>query len=284
MIANPFEYSTPAQLPEALALLADGAKPLAGGMSLIPMMKLRLSSPEHLVDLGHLSELKGIRESGDQIRIGAAVTHFEIQSSPVLLRACSLLPKTATRIGDVQVRNMGTIGGSIAHADPAADYPATLMALEAQIVVVSSSGERVLPVSEFLLDSFTTALEPGEIISEIRVPADGPETGTAYVKLAQAASGFAIAGIAVRLRRSGGKITFARVGLTGIGPIGYRATEVEKRLQGTSGSSEDIERAASAAAEDVTPNEDMHASAEYRRHLAKVCTARAIRAALAELG
>jgi len=282
MIANEFEFSTPTQLSEALALIAGGAKPLAGGMSLIPMMKLRLASPEHLVDIGRLAELKGIREEGGRIRIGAGTTHFEIQSSPVLLRACSLLPRTASRIGDVQVRNTGTIGGSIAHADPAADYPAALIALEAEVRLISTSGERVVPISEFLQDSFTTALEPGEIIQEISVVADGNKTGTAYVKMAQAASGFAVAGVAARVRRSGDRISMARIGITGVAPIGYRARAVETLLEGKNGTSDDISRAAAMAADGITANSDMHASSEYRLHLARVCTARAVRSALSE--
>jgi carbon-monoxide dehydrogenase medium subunit len=284
MIAQEFEYTAPQGLAEALTLVANGAKPLAGGMSLIPMMKLRLAAPDHLVDMGRIPELKYIREEGPRIRIGAMSTHFELQTSPVLLRACAVLAKTAAQIGDVQVRNTGTIGGSIAHADPAADYPAALMALEADVRLVSASGERTLPISEFLLDSFTTAIDPGEIIAEIIVPADDSRTGTAYVKIAQAASGFALVGVAARVRKDGGRISLCRVGITGAGPIGYRASGVEIALEGKSGTSDEIAQAAAAASEGVQMNSDLNASAEYRAHLARVCTARAIRAALAELG
>lgn len=283
MIAQAFDYSPATELSEALELIANGGKPLAGGMSLVPMMKLRLAAPEHLVDIARIADLKTIREEGEFVRVGATATHREVESSPVLRRSCPLLPKTALNIGDVQVRNLGTIGGSLAHADPAADYPAAIVALEAQVHLASSTGQRTLPIPEFLLDSFTTALEPGEIITALSLPIDGPDTGTAYVKMPQAASGYAMVGIAVRLRKSGGKIAFVRIGITGAGPIAYRATAAEKALEGTSGSESDIVKAASLATEGIEMMSDMHADAAYRAHLAKVHTSRAIQAALAEL-
>ncbi|MDZ4801108.1 MAG: xanthine dehydrogenase family protein subunit M, partial [Bryobacteraceae bacterium] len=264
MITHPFEYTRAASLSEALGLLAEGAKPLAGGMSLVPMMKLRLAAPEHLVDLAKIAELRYIREDEDVIRIGAMSTHHDIETSTVLRRACSVLSKTAAKIGDVQIRNSGTIGGSVAHNDPAADYPAALMALDALVTMASVRGERAVPFSEFVLDSFTTALEPDEIIREITVPADGPRTGTAYFKMAQAASGFALAGVAVRLRRDeGGRLTMVRVGVTGVGPFAYRAAAVEAVLEGTAGGPSDVAAAASHAAEGVDASSDMHAGAEY---------------------
>ncbi len=285
MITHPFDYTRPASLTEALTLIAGGAKPLAGGMSLVPMMKLRLAAPDHLVDLGRVPELRYIREDEDVIRIGATATHHDIETSTVLRRASSLLAKTAAKIGDVQIRNSGTIGGSVAHNDPAADYPAALVALDALITLRSAKGERSLPVGEFIVDSFTTALEPDEIIREIVVPVDGASTGTAYYKMAQAASGFALAGVAVRLRRGADdKLSTVRVGVTGVGPFAYRAHAVEAALEGTSGNADDVRRAAALAAEGVESMSDMHAGAEYRAHLATVGAARAIQAALAELG
>jgi carbon-monoxide dehydrogenase medium subunit len=283
MIAQEFEYTAPTQLEEVLTMIAAGAKPLAGGMSLIPMMKLRLATPEKLVDLGRLEELKYIRQQDDEILIGATTTHYEVETSQVLRRSCPLLPKTAVHIGDVQVRHMGTVGGSVAHADPAADYPAALAALEAKVRLASAGAERILSITEFLLDPFTTALEPGEIVREIIVPVEDPASGTAYVKMEQAASGFAIVGVAARVRRSAGKITMARIGITGVGPIAYRAVGVEQRLEGSAGSRDDISAAAASAAEGVEASSDLHASAEYRTHLARLFTARAISAALAEL-
>ncbi|HUJ20895.1 MAG TPA: xanthine dehydrogenase family protein subunit M [Bryobacteraceae bacterium] len=281
MIPQNFEYSAPGNLNEALALLADGnAKVLAGGMSLIPLMKLRLAAPEHLVDLGRVSDLKSIREDTGTIRIGATVTHYEIESSPLIRGKCPLLAEAASNIGDVQVRNMGTIGGSIAHADPAADYPASLIALEAQVRIVSAKGERAVPIEEFLVDSLTTALEPGEIVRDISVPLEAPGAGVSYQKMVQPASGFAIVGAAARVRRSGGKIAFVRVGITGLAAKAFRASAVEKLLEGTAGSAADVQKAAAVVADGVDANSDLYASAGYRAQMAKVHTARALTQAL----
>src|ERR1019366_7331055 len=167
MIPQTFEYTAPKTLDEAVALAGGGAKLLAGGMSLIPMMKLRLASPEHLIDLGRIRDLNYIRESQGELHLGANATHYDVEVSPLVLDKCPLLAQTAGQIGDVQVRNRGTLGGSVAHADPAADYPAALQALEAKIVLRSASGARTIAVDDFFIDTFTTALEPGEIVSEI---------------------------------------------------------------------------------------------------------------------
>jgi len=281
MIANSFEYSAPGSLKEALELLADGAgKPLAGGMSLIPMMKLRLANPDHLVDIGRLAELNYIREEGGELRIGASATHCDVESSPLLLGKCPLIAETASYIGDIQVRNKGTIGGSVAHADPAADYPAALHALEAKIVVSSSEGSRTITTPEFFLDTFTTALEPGEIVTEVIVPVDAGLTGTSYQKFLQPASGFAIVGVAARVRQSGGKFTMVRVGVTGLAGNCYRAENVEAALEGKEATEANILAAAALVAEGVDASSDLHASAEYRSHLAAVYTARALRSAL----
>jgi carbon-monoxide dehydrogenase medium subunit len=281
MIAQTFEYSAPKSLDEAITLLAGGAKPLAGGMSLIPAMKLRLATPEHLVDLGRVKELNYIREEGGALHIGATSTHHDVETSALLRSKCPLLSETASNIGDVQVRNMGTIGGSVAHSDPAADYPAALQALEAKLVLKGATGERTVAIDEFLVDTFTTALEPGEIIREIVVPIDDAGTGTFYQKVAQPASGFAIVGIAVRLRRAGDKVSLARIGITGLSNRAYRAMHAENALHGRTGSPAEIQAAANLVAQDVEANSDIHASAEYRRHLAVVHAGRAIALALA---
>jgi aerobic carbon-monoxide dehydrogenase medium subunit len=280
MIPQAFEYSAPKTLEEALGLLAAGAKPLAGGMSLIPAMKLRLAAPEHLVDLSRVQELNYIRQDGATLRIGATTTHFEVESSPLVRGKCPLLAETASHIGDVQVRNMGTIGGSAAHADPAADYPAALQALEARLVLKGAGSERTVSIDDFLVDTFTTALEPGEVIREVIVPVDDEGTGTAYEKLAQPASGFAIVGIAVRVRKSGDKISMARVGVTGLSNRAFRASHLERALEGRRGVPAEIEAAANLVAQGVEANSDIHASAEYRRHLAQIHAARAIAIAL----
>ncbi|HLH42314.1 MAG TPA: xanthine dehydrogenase family protein subunit M [Bryobacteraceae bacterium] len=283
MIPEAFDYSAPKTLDEALKLLAAGAKPLAGGMSLIPSMKLRLAAPGHLVDLARVKELDYIGETEKYLRIGAAATHYAVESSPLVRGKCPLLAETASHIGDLQVRNRGTIGGSVAHADPAADYPAALQALEARLVLKSSARERAVPIGEFLLDTFTTALEPGEIVREVVVPIDPEGTGTAYRKVAQKASGFAIVGVAVRIRKTADVISMARIGVTGLSNRAFRATHVEKALEGRRGSPAEIDAAANLLTQGVEANSDLHASAEYRRHLAVVHAKRAIAVALARI-
>jgi len=277
MIPQDFEYSAPTSLEEALALVGGGAKVLAGGMSLIPLMKLRLATPEHLVDIRRVPGLNGIRQAADGIHIGAMTTHYEIESSTVLRAHCPLLAETASHIGDVQVRNVGTIGGSIAHCDPAADYPAALFALESQVRLARAGGERTLGFGDFLVDTFTTALEPGEIVTEVIVPAESSHAGVSYQKMQQPASGFALVGAAVRITRANGGAGFVRVGITGLASKAYRATEVENILESTG----DIDKAAAAVADGVEANSDLNASAGYRSQMARVYTARALRAALA---
>lgn len=281
MIPQNFEYTRPKTLHEALDLLADGtAKPLAGGMSLIPLMKLRLASPEKVVDLGRLSELNYITESDGHIHIGATTTHYDVESSPLIRAKCPLLHETVTNIGDVQVRNRGTLGGSIAHADPAADYPAALLALEAQVVLAGPSGERTLAFNDFLVDTFSTALEAGEIVREIIVPEEDHSTGTSYQKVVQPASGFAIVGIAIRLKKSADRVAMLRCGVTGVAGKAYRALGVEQSLEGTTASAAHIQHAAAKIADGVDANSDLFASAEYRKHLAHVHAVRAIGIAL----
>src|SRR5690349_14541358 len=283
MIPQQFEYSAPKTLDEALGLLAEGAKPLAGGMSLIPMMKLRLAAPEHLVDLGRIKDLSYIREQGTVIHVGATTTHHEVESSPLLRGKCPLLAETASHIGDVQVRNMGTIGGSTAHADPAADYPAALQALEAKIILRGAKSERTVTAEDFFVDTFTTALEPGEIVREVIVPVDGAGTGTSYQKVLQPASGFAIVGVAVRLRKSGDKISMARIGVTGLSNRAFRAKEAEKALEGRTGTPAEIQAVAALVGKGIDANSDLHASADYRLHLASVYAAQALAAALGRI-
>jgi aerobic carbon-monoxide dehydrogenase medium subunit len=283
MIPQQFEYSAPKTLDEALGLLAEGAKPLAGGMSLIPMMKLRLANPEHLVDLGRIRDLSYIREQGGALHIGATTTHHDVESSPLVRGKCPLLAETASYIGDVQVRNMGTIGGSVAHADPAADYPAALQALEAKIVLKGAKSERTVSADDFFVDTFTTALEPGEIVREVIVPLDGEGTGTSYQKVLQPASGFAIVGIAVRVRKQGEKVAMARIGVTGLSNRAFRAREAEKALEGRSGTPAEIQAVAALVGQGIDANSDLHASADYRLHLAAVYAAKALAVALGRI-
>jgi carbon-monoxide dehydrogenase medium subunit len=284
MIPSQFDYLAPQTLDEAVRLLgehADEAKILAGGHSLIPAMKLRLAMPQILIDLGRIRDLSYIREEGDQIRIGAMTTYYEIESSERLREICPLLSETAAQIGDVQVRNKGTIGGSLAHSDPAADLPAAIIALGAEMVAVGASGERVIKADDFFVDLMTTALEPGEILREIRVPV--PESGSlhAYAKMPQPASGFAVVGVAVNITRDqGGVCRAAGIGVTGVASKAYRATASEKALVGKSLDEQAIAAAAAVITDGISVNGDLFASEEYRKHLAEVYARRALRDAV----
>ncbi len=272
-----FDYKRPATVDEAVALLVrhgDDAKLLAGGHSLIPAMKLRLAQPKVVVDIGRITNLSYIRDMGGTIAIGAMTTHHEINASKVLHDRSPLLPETARHIGDTQVRNKGTIGGSLAHADPAADYPAAILALDAEIDLVGPRGRRTVKAGAFFIDLLQTAIAPDEILTEIRVPATARTT--AYVKTEQKASGFALAGAAVVIGADG-----VRVGITGVAAKAYRATGVEQALAGQrTPTAEAIARAAAHAADGVQPLGDIHASPAFRAHLAQVNTRRAIERAL----
>jgi len=273
MIPQEFEYSAPATLQEALGLIDGGErKVLAGGMTLIPLMKLRLAAPAEVVDLGRVPGLSGITEAGGAVRIGAMTTHHDVETSALIRAKCPLIGETAGNIGDVQVRNMGTMGGSIAHAAPAADYPAALVALEARIHLVSAHSDRTVEDSDFFIDAFTTALEPGEIVLDIEVPLEDASEGHRYEKVAHPASGFAVVGIAARIKKSGGRISMARIGVTGLGPKAFRARNAEAILEGGG----DIAKAAAVIGEGEEANSDIYASGDYRRHLARVHAARAL--------
>ncbi len=275
MIPANFDYESPRDLNEALALLSsrEDAKVLAGGHSLLPAMKLRLSAPALLVDLGRIAGLSYVREVGDRIHIGAMTRHAEVASSSLLQAHSPLLARAAAHIGDVQVRNCGTLGGSLAHADPAADYPAAVLALNAELVAMSKTGERVIPAREFFTGLFTTALRSNEILTEVRVPVTNG-LGTAYLKFAHPASGFAVVGVAALVKTDGKTIDRAAVGITGVGQTAYRASAVENAIAGQPLSA--IASAAQHAADNVEPLGDTFASAEYRRHLARVFTRRAL--------
>jgi carbon-monoxide dehydrogenase medium subunit len=285
MIPAPFEYTAPKTLEEALRIIerhGDEAKILAGGHSLLPLIKLRLAQPRYVVDIGGLRGMSYIREENGQIAIGALTTHADIESSTLLRAKCPLLVETAATIGDVQVRNRGTIGGSLAHADPAADYPATILALDAEMIAATTAGTRSIPAKEFFVDMLTTSLRSGEILSQIRIAPREPGTGVAYEKMHQPASGFAIVGVAARLKvAKDGKIESASVGVTGLGPKAYRAEEVEKALVGKKGSEKVFAEAARFAAQGIEPLSDLHASAEYRREMAAVYARRALEKAFA---
>jgi carbon-monoxide dehydrogenase medium subunit len=272
MIPAPFDYHRPKTLDEAIRLLAtlgDEAKILAGGHSLVPAMKLRLAQPGALIDIGGMADLRYIRTAGDRIAIGAMTTHRDVEASAVIREGCPLLAEMAPQIGDLQVRNRGTIGGSLVHADPAADWPAGILALDAELEVAGPSGRRVIRAGAFFVDLLQTALAPNEILCEIRVPRT--PGSVAYEKTRQKASGFALAGAAVVVL--GGA---AHVGITGVAPRPYRASAVEQALGSGPLADEAIRAAASRAAVGVDPLGDIHASPEYRAHLAQVNTRRAL--------
>lgn len=284
MIPTQFDYLTPKTLDEALSLLSqhqDDAKILAGGHSLIPAMKLRLAQPAMLIDIGRIKDLSYIREDGGQIHIGAMTTHYQIESSDLLKLICPMLPECAAQIGDVQVRNKGTLGGSLAHADPAADWPAAMIALNAEIIAVTANGERAIKVDDFFVDLLTTALEPGEIIREIRINKPSGNFGQAYRKAAQPASGFAVVGCAAHIvKGADGKCQAASIGITGAAAKAYRATGVESALNGTALDEQTIAAAATHAADGIDINGDIYASEVYRRHLVQVYARRAIEASI----
>jgi carbon-monoxide dehydrogenase medium subunit len=283
MISAQFDYVRAKTLDEALSLLAqnEDAKILAGGHSLIPAMKLRLAQPPLLVDIGRISDLAYVREDGGQLRIGAMTTHYQIESSDLLKKICPLLPECAGHIGDVQVRNKGTIGGSLAHSDPAGDWPAAIIALNAELVAASKNGERTIKADDFFIDLLTTALAPAEILREIRINKSNGRSGQAYVKMHHPASGFAVVGVAANLSLNGdGSCQKANIGITGVSSKAYRATGVEAALNGARPDDQTIASAASHATDGVDVNSDLFASADYRRHLAEVFTRRAISAAM----
>lgn len=280
MIPTSFEYVAPQTIEEALQFLSrhgEDARLLAGGHSLIPLMKLRLAAPRYIVDMGKIPGLGGIREVDGHIEIGAMTTHAEVETSDILKRACPLLPETAAEIGDVQVRNRGTLGGSLAHADPAADYPAAILALEAEITARGPSGERTIRAAEFFTDTFQTALAPGELLTRVRLAAAAARTGSAYCKAHQPASGFALVGVAAVLFLDGkGAIRRARVAITGLGSKPFRAAAVEREVEGKHPEPGLLRAAAQHAAEGVHPLSDLHASAEYRAELARIYARRAL--------
>jgi aerobic carbon-monoxide dehydrogenase medium subunit len=274
-----FDYHRPSSLGEALTLLTslgDDARVLAGGHSLLPAMKLRLARPTALVDLADVGELRAIDTTGDRISIGAMATHAELLHSDALARACPIFRSTADQIGDLQVRNSGTIGGSLAHADPAADWPAVVLALDAGIEVASPAGRRTIAATEFFVDMLQTSLQAGEILCRILVAPAGKQM--AYVKTEQKASGFALCGVAVVVD---GKARRARVGVTGVSAVPYRARGVERVLEGRDLDEAAIAEASKEAAEGASLLSDIHASADFRAHLAQVNTARALKQALA---
>ena len=285
MFPASFGYVAAHSVEEALQLLSqhgEDAKLLAGGHSLIPAMKLRLSSPHTLIDLGTVPGLCGVRLDGDILVIGALTVHADVASSELVQRHLPGLVDAASVIGDLQVRNRGTIGGSVAHADPGADFPVILTALNASFVLQSSSGSRTVAADDFFIDFYATAMKPNEVLTEIRVPLPVAGSGTAYVKLPHPASGYVVVSAGVLItRQASGLCALARVVLGGLGSGPIRAAATETELQGKRLTPEVIAAAAAKAAEKTDPDGDTYASADYKRHVATVYARQAIEAAVA---
>jgi aerobic carbon-monoxide dehydrogenase medium subunit len=281
-----FEYVAPATLDEAIKLLAESggdAKILAGGHSLLPAMKLRLAQPATLIDLRKIPGLNEIKVDASGTTIGAMVTHVNVARSAEVQRALPSLAEACSVVGDIQVRNRGTIGGSLAHADPAGDPPAPFLALDGSIVARGPNGERTIAGTDFFIDILTTALAEDEIVTAVKFPVLAAGTGTAYLKFEHPASHYALTGVAAAVKLDGsGNVESVKVGVTGVGPKAYRATGVEEALAGKGADA--VAAAAEHAADGIDCNDDIHASADYRAHLARVFTRRALQAAFARAG
>ena len=283
MIPAAFEYVRAESVDHAVSALAehgDEAKVMAGGQSLLPLMRLRLATPEVVVDVGRLADLRGVREDGDALVIGALTTHHEVMTNELVRQHARLLAEVTASVADPAVRHRGTFGGSLAHADPAGDLPAAALALGVELVAQGPNGRRTIPARDFFVDYLETALSPDELLVEVRVPKLGSGWGFRYEKLHRVAQAWAIVGVAAAVRRVDGSIAEARIGLANMGPTPLRADAVEQALSGMDASSEAaLVQAADRAAQGTTPPSDLSGQADYRRHLAQVLTRRAVRRA-----
>ena len=282
MIPSAFDYVAPTTVDDAVRALAEAGedgKVLAGGQSLLPVLRMRLAAPSKLVDLGRIPELRGIREEGDKLVIGAMTTHYDVQRDHLVREHALLLAMATDTVADPQVRHRGTFGGSLAHADPAGDLLAPALALDAEMVVSGMDGRRTIPAAEFFVDYFTTSLRPGEILVEVRVP---KYTGWSahYEKFNRVAQAWSMVGVAAAIRTDGGTIAEARVGLTNMASTPVRARGVEEALVGQPATPEVIRSAAEHAADGTSPTSDGNADADFRQHLARVLTGRAVAAAV----
>src|SRR5919199_693056 len=281
MIPMSFDYEVAESVDHAIELLGqhgDESKIIAGGHSLIPLMRLRLAAPTVLIDVGRLDDLSYVRDDGDHLAIGALTRHREVHFNDLVNEHCGILGYTAGLLGDPSVQHRGTIGGALAHGDPAGDMPSVISVLEGEIVVKGPEGERTIAALDFFQDYLMTALEDQEVVTEVRVPKLGPNTGWAYKKFSRRSQDWAIVGVAAVVDKSNGSINSARIGLTSMGSTPIRARAVEEALSGAS--PDDVARAADAADEGTEPGSDDAASAEFRRHLARVWTRRAVEEAL----
>lgn len=281
MIPAAFDYVRPDSIGEAVQALAgsDDAKVLAGGQSLMPMLRTRLVSPALIVDCSQLTELRGVTDAGDALVIGAGTTHHEVMHDPLVNEHAPLIARTTAVVADPAIRHRGTFGGSLAHADPAADLPTVALVLGAEMTVEGPGGRRTIPAADFFADYFTSALGPDEILTSVRVPKLGAGWGFHYQKFQRTAQAWAIVGVAAAVHRTNGVIDEARVGLTNMGPVPARASAVESALAGAAANVAEIAAAAERAADGTSPTSDLHAQADYRQHLARVLTRRALQQA-----
>jgi aerobic carbon-monoxide dehydrogenase medium subunit len=282
MIPAKFDYVRPGSLDDAVRALADGgedAKVIAGGQSLMPLLRLRLAYPELLVDIGGLDELRGVTDAGESLLIGARTTHYQLVHDPLIAEHCGLLAAAAATVADPAVRHRGTLGGSLAHADPAGDLPAVTLAMDAVLIARGPGGDREIPTADFFVDYLTSSLRPGEILTGIRVPKLGPGWGYRYEKFHRTAQAWAIVGVAALARRSNGHVAEARIGLTNMGPVPVRAVAAEQAAAGAQASRDALRAAAASAGDGTQPPDDLSGAADYRRHLARVLTGRALAAA-----
>ena len=280
MIPASFDYVAPTSVDEALSALAEAgedAKVLAGGQSLLPILRMRLNAPETVVDLGRIEAMRGIRDGGDHLAIGAMTPYSDVVASDLVREHAGLLTEAVETVADPQIRHRGTIGGALVHADPAGDVGAPVLALDATMVVAGPSGERTVPAAEFFLDLFETAVGEGELLTEIRIPKH-TGWGSAYEKFVRVSHQWSIVAVAATVRAEGGTIAEARIGLTNLGSTPLRATAVEQALAGRS--ADGVADACAAAAEGTSPPSDLNGGADYRRHLATVLTRRAVQKAL----
>jgi carbon-monoxide dehydrogenase medium subunit len=281
VIPSAFDYVAPATVDEAIQALSragDDAKVLAGGQSLVPVLRLRLAAPTMLVDLNKISELRGVRDDGDAIVVGAMTTHHDVINDPLVREHAALLALATQTVGDPQIRHRGTLGGALVHADPAGDLLAPVVVLHAEMVIVGPGGRRTVPASEFFVDLFTTAVQPDEVLIEIRIPKK-TGWGAHYEKFQRVAQAWSIVAVAAAVRTEGGSIAEARVALTNMAATPVHATGVEQALVGQPATAETIRAAAEHAAEGTSPMSDGNADADYREHLARVLTGRAVAAA-----
>jgi aerobic carbon-monoxide dehydrogenase medium subunit len=282
MIPAKFEYFRASSVNEAVSALGNGgddAKVIAGGQSLLPLLRLRLANPDLLVDVGGIEELRGVTDQGESLLIGSRTTHYQLVNDPLIAEHCGLLAQAAGTVADPAVRHRGTLGGALAHADPAGDLPAVVLAMDAVMLASGTGGVREIPAAEFFIDYLTTALVQDEILTGVRVPKLGNDWGYRYEKFHRTAQAWAIVGVAALARRSNGHVAEARIGLTNMGSVPIRASTAESAAAGAEASHAALSAAAGHAADGTEPPADLHGAPDYRRHLARVLTGRALAAA-----